>query len=343
MEDISPTILSICIPTYNRLEKLKRQVESVLALCDQRFNIVISDNKSTDETINYLTSIKDERLLIIMHETPVPASINAYDAMIRATGRYAIVALDKDFIEGDSLVPFIDELEQSSVPLYGYCDLNSKPLIPTFEHIQPGINAFLASSYLCKHPTGYFFFTDRMKEELEKLKDLQKMSFPFTLDVICAHFASSDYPFMIAHTAMVQTETVEEASRKTSLSYNVENLWFAPKQVMERYKVFIEDLFELGLEDKFKKKVLRRLLKRSFDDATMAYAGTLQRESICLHYGVLPQRISLIRLLQISQFMFVQLKDLRLIREKQMSMLHISHLINIIQIIKYKIKDALKQ
>lgn len=335
-------ILSVCIPTYNRLEKLRIQIDSLLKLPDTRFNVIISDNHSSDDTIIYLSSIKDDRLKYVTHDKPVPPSINGYDALFGAEGRFSIFVLDKDFIDGSYLVSFIDELENYLHPIYGYCDLNNDSKLSMFEEMMPSASSFINSSYLCKHPSGYFFFTEQLKKEARKIKLLFEGNFPFTLDVMCAHFAANKYPLILAHTPMVRTETMKEASKTVSLSYTADNLWFAPKQVVERYIVFIEDLYELGLEANLKNIVLKRLIYRSFNDATINYAATLQREPVCLHYGIQPQKISIVKILQISAFVYDKLKNLKLIRERKMLVLNILFLINIVHVIKYKLINVLK-
>ena len=157
-------ILSICIPTYNRLGKLKRHIDSLLKLSDTRFNIVVSDNHSSDDTKEYINTINDDRLKLLTHDQPVPPSINGYDALFGAEGRFSIFVLDKDFIDGDYLVSFIEELDKYSHPIYGYCDLNSDSRSSMFEEVMPGVSSLKNSSYLCKHPSGYFFHTEKLKE-----------------------------------------------------------------------------------------------------------------------------------------------------------------------------------
>ena len=53
MEDKQP-LLSICIPTYNRAEYLVGALENIISdpAFDERVEIVISDNASTDDTEN---------------------------------------------------------------------------------------------------------------------------------------------------------------------------------------------------------------------------------------------------------------------------------------------------
>ncbi len=58
---MNEVILSICIPTFNRADKLDKTIASII---NQKFDkntveIVISDNCSTDETVNVITKYKN--------------------------------------------------------------------------------------------------------------------------------------------------------------------------------------------------------------------------------------------------------------------------------------------
>ena len=48
-------LLSICIPTYNRLEQIKRQVEFFIfeGVLEKDIELIVSNNCSTDGTTEY--------------------------------------------------------------------------------------------------------------------------------------------------------------------------------------------------------------------------------------------------------------------------------------------------
>jgi glycosyltransferase involved in cell wall biosynthesis len=54
------TVVSVIIPTHNRVNLLKRAVQSVLAQTFQDFEIIIVNDCSTDQTREYLTSLVNE-------------------------------------------------------------------------------------------------------------------------------------------------------------------------------------------------------------------------------------------------------------------------------------------
>lgn len=54
--------ISVCIPTYNRGNVIKRSIMSILNQTYKNIHVFVCDNASTDNTREVVTSIKDERL-----------------------------------------------------------------------------------------------------------------------------------------------------------------------------------------------------------------------------------------------------------------------------------------
>lgn len=56
--------VSVCIPTYNGEKYIKEQLISILDQLSINDEIIISDDSSTDNTINIIKSIQDSRILL---------------------------------------------------------------------------------------------------------------------------------------------------------------------------------------------------------------------------------------------------------------------------------------
>lgn len=57
-------MISVCIATHNGEKYIKKQLESILSQLDFSDEIVISDDGSTDQTINLIQSLEDKRIKI---------------------------------------------------------------------------------------------------------------------------------------------------------------------------------------------------------------------------------------------------------------------------------------
>ena len=79
-------LVSVCIPTHNGAKHLKQTIESVLLQTFSNFEIVVSDDGSTDETIEILQSFPDPRITRVAHLERVGAEANWNSAVAAGQG-----------------------------------------------------------------------------------------------------------------------------------------------------------------------------------------------------------------------------------------------------------------
>ena len=58
-------MISVCIPTYNGEKFLKQQLDSILLQLSNNDEIIVSDDSSTDATIEIIKSYSDSRIKIL--------------------------------------------------------------------------------------------------------------------------------------------------------------------------------------------------------------------------------------------------------------------------------------
>jgi glycosyltransferase involved in cell wall biosynthesis len=87
--------VGIYMPTFNRVELLKKAVDSVIAQTYKNFKLIIVDDGSTDETPNYLKSIDDPRISYLRHDISNGAC-KARNAAIALLDTELITGLDDD-------------------------------------------------------------------------------------------------------------------------------------------------------------------------------------------------------------------------------------------------------
>lgn len=61
-------MISVCIPTFNGEKYIKDQIESILCQLNLDDEIIISDDKSDDNTIEIIESFKDKRIKIFINQ-----------------------------------------------------------------------------------------------------------------------------------------------------------------------------------------------------------------------------------------------------------------------------------
>ena len=113
-------ILSICIPTYNRLPFLKDLLPAVLGQVDSdrdEVEVVVSDNASTDDTADYLRSLSNQRLRWWTNETNIGGDRNFLKCVAEAKGEYVWLFGDDDIMPAGAVGMVLDFLRQHHAAL----------------------------------------------------------------------------------------------------------------------------------------------------------------------------------------------------------------------------------
>lgn len=99
-----PPRFSVAIPTYNRRASfLPQAIEGVLQQSFTDFELIISDNGSSDGTREYVQSLQDPRIRYVRREPTVSAGEHFALVMQEAVGEYVILHQDDDLLHRDFL------------------------------------------------------------------------------------------------------------------------------------------------------------------------------------------------------------------------------------------------
>jgi glycosyltransferase involved in cell wall biosynthesis len=88
--------ISVCIPTYNRVQLLPQAIHSVLKQTELDFELIVCDDGSTDSTAELLAEYADPRIHYIRHLQNIGKSNNMRSGFEAATGEYFIKFDDDD-------------------------------------------------------------------------------------------------------------------------------------------------------------------------------------------------------------------------------------------------------
>jgi len=107
-------MISILLPTRNGVKYLKECVKTILSQSDKDFELIISDNFSSDGTNEYLKTIIDKRVRVI--QPPSPLIMNEHFEFIlrQAKGEWITVIGDDD-----GLMPYFFDLAHRLVAKWG--------------------------------------------------------------------------------------------------------------------------------------------------------------------------------------------------------------------------------
>jgi glycosyltransferase involved in cell wall biosynthesis len=112
MSTLSSPRITVAIPTRNRPDLLRGCLQSVLDQTFTDFEIVVSDNASTDDTAEVVAAFGDPRI----HYSPLDSNIGLYGNLSRClslgTTPYVSILCDDDYMLPRNLECKIDQLER---------------------------------------------------------------------------------------------------------------------------------------------------------------------------------------------------------------------------------------
>ena len=119
-------LISVVLPTYNRAWDLKRAIDSVLDQTYPHFELIVVDDGSSDETIEMMNEIKDERILFIKHQVNKGAAASRNTGIRASKGSYIAFLDSDDMWSADKLEKQYELLSKSKPSVGGsvtYYDL----------------------------------------------------------------------------------------------------------------------------------------------------------------------------------------------------------------------------
>lgn len=108
------TKISVCIPTFNRVNLLPYAIESVINQTYQDFELIVCDDGSRDNTPELMSHYTDSRIKYIRHQENIGKSNNMRSGFDAARGEYFIKFDDDDRLTPDFLARTVAILVQDS-------------------------------------------------------------------------------------------------------------------------------------------------------------------------------------------------------------------------------------
>src|SRR6476646_9624263 len=96
MPDAQPPLLSVLLPTRNRLDYLRYAVETVRRQDDGDWELVVSDNDSEEDIAGFVEGLGDPRIRYVRTTSFVPVTDNWNHALNHSRGRYVVMLGDDD-------------------------------------------------------------------------------------------------------------------------------------------------------------------------------------------------------------------------------------------------------
>ena len=90
-------MISVCIATYNGAPYITEQLTSICSQLSPTDEVIVSDDGSTDGTLDVVRAFGDARIRIVQHDGPRNYTANFENALLHAQGDYIFIS-DQDDI-----------------------------------------------------------------------------------------------------------------------------------------------------------------------------------------------------------------------------------------------------
>lgn len=107
--------ISVCMATYNGGKHLKQQLESILSQLSADDEIIVSDDGSTDDTIQIVNSFADGRIKVISNTGNKGVNGNFENALLNSKEKYIFLADQDDIWFINKIRVMLDHLEKYDV------------------------------------------------------------------------------------------------------------------------------------------------------------------------------------------------------------------------------------
>lgn len=163
-------MISVCIATHNGERYVKAQLESILCQLGPDDEVVISDDGSTDKTIDVILSLRDSRIQLYQYHQTAKGKVSHYyvcknfeNALKQAKGDYIFLADQDDFWMPNKVEKCLEALKTHTLVVHR-AEICDGELNPTGRLMYK--DEFVFKNYLALRVGKYFGCTTAFRKEL---------------------------------------------------------------------------------------------------------------------------------------------------------------------------------
>lgn len=271
-------ILTIAIPTYNRVDKLKKCIELVMKeIQDRPIEVMVSDNASTDNTQQVMEEIQKEypQIMYYRNKENVGADRNFLNCYEKAKGDYIWLIGDDDMLLPNAIDTILEALEEKPVFLHLNTSnlVSSEPLRYNNTRIsEQGIIKYMDKNEFFEEMGIFVTFLSALVLKTDYVRQINHKEKYIGTYFIQSHIALAT----LKHEGLylINTTNCLAASGNNTVSYDLYHVWG------KQYK---ELLYTTGLESGIDEKVIRQVhclnLKTNIKDFVIHFRKTCKNEA----------------------------------------------------------------
>lgn len=301
-------LLSICIPTYNRIREVTQIIDCLLTLSSKEFEVVITDNCSTDGTEAMIQAYSDVRVRYCKNEKPLPPFMNMIHSIFNGSGKYALYCNDRDLLHPDGIERLIEMLRQTEVAFL-WAPAKMAKSSHSLTVYKRGVPSLLNQACI-HHPTGMVYNRSMMKQHLKESDYERFVPLINTYDFLMLDLmqygdtAVYDGGYWNARPASYIKKHASGTAEKRNV--DIAKLYFSPPM---REKMFYGFATRILLENEYylsEKEEYAVLLKLyvEFGSLFCKYKVCMSDENETAHYGIERRHISTLEIFKTYSLFF---------------------------------------
>lgn len=129
--------ISVCIATYNGAKYIKPQLMSILKQLGDDDEVIISDDSSTDETVEIIKQLNDSRIKLYTNMQFRSPILNFEHAISKATGDYIFLADQDDEWDPAKVNTLLPLMQQKilAASYFTFIDSNSTNIVDNVKNL----------------------------------------------------------------------------------------------------------------------------------------------------------------------------------------------------------------
>lgn len=283
---MSEFVVSFCVPVYENAEVAYRIASDLLENLDERFQVVMSDDQSKDNTVLRLMEIKDRRLKVCVNQKKQRPTLNWYNALENGGGRYLYLVMGRDKLRADGITYLIEQLL--------WAQQQDIALMKDREDHMGVLSRYDAYYFFCMqdHPTGIIFERQRYQNIIKRKSYFETMDTYPEIGIACeliqhAKSAICDYKVFSSETY------IDKSLVKSKLEIRKKEQFFFPKRRVKQ----ILDMIDLITADhkltaKKREKLVLSRCYLAFMQVSEQWKEWMHSEIDVLHYGLEKREVS---------------------------------------------------
>lgn len=158
--------ISVCIATYNGAQYIKAQLDSILCQLGNDDEVIVSDDSSTDDTVEIIRQIGDTRIKLFAGQQFKSPILNFENAISKARGRYIFLSDQDDEWDSKKVETMLPYLKKKMLVASYFCFINKQSELTHDGPINYPKKGFIKNWLKPTIPGCCMAFTSELKEKI---------------------------------------------------------------------------------------------------------------------------------------------------------------------------------